>query len=215
VSAERRRSPTEGPERLEAFSDAVMAVIITILALGLRRPDGTDWGSVRVVLPGLLIYILAFLFIAIYWNNHHHLLRATRFISGGVMWANMLLLFWLSLIPVSTEWLRDAPRNPYPVAFFGIVGLAAALSYTWLVRSIIRANGRDSEVALAIQGDVKGTISLGLYALGVGLAVANLWLLAYACYAAVSVIWLIPDRRFTHRHEEQPPAGPGTEPGPG
>jgi uncharacterized membrane protein len=200
MSDEHRRSPTEGPQRLEAFSDAVMAVIITILALGLHPPADTTKNELRLALPGLLIYILAFVFIAIYWNNHHHLLRATRFISGEVMWANMLLLFWLSLIPLSAEWLRDAPRDAYPVAFFGIVGLGAALSYTWLVRAIIRANGRDSEVALAIARDLKGTISLALYAIGVGLAAAGVWWLAYACYAAVSVMWLVPDRRFTHQH---------------
>jgi uncharacterized membrane protein len=201
MSAERRRTPTEGPERLEAFSDAVMAVIITILALGLHPPDHTTRTAVREALPGLFIYVLSFLFIAIYWNNHHHLLRVTRFISGAVMWANMLLLFCLSLVPVAAEWLRTDQTDPFSVAFFGLVGLAAALSYTWLVRAIIRANGRDSEVALAVRSDVKGNISLALYALGVALAIPGLWAAAYACYAAVAVIWLIPDRRFTHEHD--------------
>ena len=191
MSAERRRSPTEGPERLEAFSDAVMAVIITILALGLRPPLNTSEIELRAAIAHLLIYVLAFVAIAIYWNNHHHLLRATRFISGEVMWANMLLLFWLSLVPVSAEWLRDSHSEELAVAFFGLIALAAALSYTWLVRAIIRANGRDSEVALAIQRDVKGYVSLALYAIGIGLSFVSIWL-GYACYAAVAVMWLDP-----------------------
>ncbi len=216
MSAERRRSPTEGPERLEAFSDAVMAVIITILALGLHPPDDMTPKGLRGAVPGLLIYVLSFLIIAIYWNNHHHLLRATRFISGEVMWANMLLLFWLSLIPVAAEWLREpnVDLNAYPAAFFGSIGLAAALAYTWLVRAIIRANGRDSEVALAVQRDVKGNVSLALYAIGIGLSFVSIWL-GFACYAAVAVMWLVPDRRFTHPHEERPPSDPGTGPAPG
>ena len=201
MGAERHRTPTEGPERLEAFSDAVMAVIITILALELRPPAGHTLEAVRHVLPSLFIYVLSFLFIAIYWNNHHHLLRSTSLISGAVMWANMFVLFWLSLIPVSAEWLRNDPKAHLPAAFFGIVGLAAALAYGWLVRAIIRANGRDSDVALAIASDFKGYISLLLYAIGVGLAFVSAWI-SYACYAFVSVIWLIPDRRLTRDHDQ-------------
>ena len=196
-----------GAGRLEAFSDAVMAVIITLLAFELEPPAEVSRVAIRAALPGLFIYVLSFLFIAIYWNNHHHLLRATDRISAAAMWANMLLLFCLSLIPVAAEWMRTAahdqadPRGP--AAFFGIVGLAAALSYTWLVRSLIRANGRDSSFARAIHTDLKGNLSLGLYAAGVALASVSAYL-AYACYAAVSVIWLIPDRRFTHAHHEPP-----------
>jgi len=196
-----------GGGRLEAFSDAVMAVIITLLAFELEAPAAVSRAAIREALPGLFIYVLSFLFIAIYWNNHHHLLRATDRISAATMWANMLLLFCLSLIPVSAEWMRSAshdhldPRGP--AAFFGIVGLAAALSYTWLVRALIRANGRDSTVARAIHADVKGNVSLGLYAAGVALAAVSAYL-SYACYAAVSVIWLIPDRRFTHAHDDGP-----------
>ena len=137
-----------GAGRLEAFSDAVMAVIITLLAFELEPPTAVSRAALREALPGLFIYVLCFLFIAIYWNNHHHLLRATDRISAATMWANMLLLFCLSLIPVSAEWMRTAARDDLdprgPAAFFGIVGLAAALSYTWLVRALIRANGRDS-----------------------------------------------------------------------
>ena len=185
-----------GAGRLEAFSDAVMAVIITILALELRPPSGSTPKAVYDQLPSLFIYVLSFVFIAIYWNNHHHLLRATTRISGAVMWANMLLLFWLSLIPVVTEWLHDFYSEHLPAASFGIVALAAAFSYTALVRAIIRANGRDSLVGIAISSDLKGNLSLLLYAAGVGLAFVSVWI-AYALYAAVAVMWLIPDRRFT------------------
>jgi uncharacterized membrane protein len=185
-----------GTERLEAFSDAVMAVIITLLAFELRPPDGVTLRAVRHEFPSLFIYVLAFLFIAIYWNNHHHLLRATRWISGAVMWANMLLLFCLSLAPVVTEWIRSNPMASLPVASFGIVSLAAALSYTLLVRGIIRANGRDSLVGRAIASDLKGNASLAVYAAGVGLAFVSVWI-AYALYVAVAIVWLIPDRRFS------------------
>jgi uncharacterized membrane protein len=192
-----------GSERLEAFSDAVMAVIITILALELRPPAGADFHDLTDELPNLLIYVLSFVFIAIYWNNHHHLLRATTRINGAVMWANMFLLFWLSLIPVVTEWLQGAQgaqsvyKERIPAASYGVVALAAGVSYTLLVRAIIRANGRDSAVGTAIASDVKGWLSLVIYSLGVAAALAMQWLAAYALYAAVAVVWFVPDRRFT------------------
>jgi uncharacterized membrane protein len=200
VSVEDRSTgPLEmGVGRIEAFSDAVMAVIITIMAFELRAPQGATLTAVRAQLPGLLVYVLSFAFIGIYWNNHHHLLRAADRISGAVMWANLFLLFWLSLIPVLTEWLRDEYRHPLPAAAYGIVALAAAIAYTVLVRALIRANGRDSAVATAIASDAKGYASLGLYAAGVGLAFVSPWI-SYAIYAAVSVMWFIPDRRFTRR----------------
>jgi uncharacterized membrane protein len=206
MSADTPRTPFDmGAGRLEAFSDAVMAVIITLLAFELKPPEGVTPDAIREALPGLFIYVLSFLFIAIYWNNHHHLLRASDRISAGVMWANMLLLFCLSLIPVSAEWMRTAYHDGVdannPAAFFGIVGLASALAYTWLVRALIRANGRDSVFARAIHTDFKGKVSLALYAAGVALAFVSPYP-AYACYAAVSVIWLIPDRRFTHAHDD-------------
>jgi uncharacterized membrane protein len=199
VSDENRSTGLEmGVGRIEAFSDAVMAVIITIMAFELRAPQGATLTAVRAQLPGLLVYVLSFAFIGIYWNNHHHLLRAADRISGAVMWANLFLLFWLSLIPVLTEWLRDEYRHPLPAAAYGIVALAAAIAYTVLVRALIRANGRDSSVATAIASDAKGYASLGLYAAGVGLAFVSPWI-SYAIYAAVSVMWFIPDRRFSRR----------------
>jgi len=182
--------------RLEAFSDAVMAVIITIMAFGLREPETSSLASLQERLPNLLVYALSFAFVAIYWNNHHHLLRAADRISGAVMWANSFLLFWLSLMPVITAWLSRDYREGLPAACYGIVALASAISYTILVRALIRANGRDSLVATAIASDVKGYASLGLYAAGVGFAAVSPWI-SYALYAGVSVIWWIPDRRFT------------------
>ena len=187
-----------GSERLEAFSDGVMAVIITILALELRPPDGHTFAALRHVVPGLFIYVLAFTFIAIYWNNHHHLLRVTTRISSAVMWANMFLLFCISLIPVVTEWLRDEYLEPLPAASFGVVALAAGGAYWLLVRAIIRANGRDSLVGTAIASDLKGNASLALYAAGVGLAYVDVWI-SYAIYAGVAVMWMVPDRRLTRQ----------------
>jgi uncharacterized membrane protein len=196
MSSGEERSVTTGAGRLEAFSDAVMAVIITILALELRPPERSTWEAVQAWWPSLFIYLLAFVFIAIYWNNHHHLLRATERISGAAMWANMTLLFWLSLAPVVTEWIRSAPREALPVGSFGVVALGAALSYSWLVRSLIRANRDDSMIARAVGSDVKGYVSLAMYASALPLAAVSIWI-SYTLYVAVAVIWLIPDRRFT------------------
>jgi TMEM175 potassium channel family protein len=195
---------TMGAGRLEAFSDAVMAVIITILALELRPPEQPHLWSLVDHLGDLFIYVLAFVFIAIYWNNHHHLLRATTRINGAAMWSNMFLLFWLSLVPVVTEWIREDPGARTPVASFGVIALGAAIAYTLLVRSLIAANGRDSLLARAIAHDVKGYISLALYAAAVVFAAASdetVWV-AYVLYVAVAVMWLIPDRRFSRAARE-------------
>jgi uncharacterized membrane protein len=190
------RSLELGTARVEAFSDAVIAVIITIMALELRAPRSATLDAVRDQLPGLLVYVLSFVFVGIYWNNHHHLLRAADRISGAVMWANLFLLFWLSLIPVLTEWLRDEYRHALPAAAYGVVALAAGLAYWILQRTLIQANGRDSAVAKAIGSDLKGYASLVLYAAGVGLAFVSPWI-SYVCYVAVSIMWFVPDRRFT------------------
>jgi uncharacterized membrane protein len=184
--------------RLAAFSDAVMAVIMTIMAFQLHAPEGTTRADVRAVIPGLLVYMLSFTFIGIYWNNHHHLLRATRRISGGVMWLNLFLLFWLSLIPVLTEWLRADGNDPVPAAAYGLAAAAAGAAYYLLVRAIVRANGRDSFVGTAVASDRKGLASLVLYLGGVGLAVVSPWI-SYALYVSVAVMWFVPDRRFTRR----------------
>ncbi|MGZ4132797.1 MAG: TMEM175 family protein [Actinomycetota bacterium] len=193
-----RNDVTRGTERLEAFSDAVMAVIITLLAFGLKPPERTSYAALTSPkeLATFGIYVLSFVLVAIYWNNHHHLLRATTRIGGAVMWANMLLLFWLSLIPVATQWFRATGDQSVPVATFGVVELGAAVAYGLLVRAIVRANGRASLVGVAIASDRKGYASIALYAAGIavaGVAVAVSW----ALYGIVAVIWLVPDRRIT------------------
>ena len=185
-----------GTARVEAFSDAVIAVIITIMAFELRPPRGVTLEAIRGQLPGLLVYILSFVVVGIYWNNHHHLLRAAERISGAAMWANLFLLFWLSLIPVLTEWLRDEYRHALPAASYGTVALAAGVAYSILVRTLIRANGRESALAAAIGSDIKGYASLVLYAAGVAFAFLSPWI-SYAIYVAVAVMWFVPDRRFT------------------
>ena len=197
MAQEERRAPglEMGTSRVEAFSDGVMAVIITITAFELRPPHGASLEAMGAQLPGLLAYILSFVFVGIYWNNHHHLLRAADRISGAAMWANLFLLFWLSLIPVLTLWVRDEYRHALPAATYGFVGLAAGFAFNLLVRSLIRANGRDSALAQAIGSDFKGYFSLVMYAAGIVLAFINPWI-SYALYAAVALMWFIPDRRF-------------------
>lgn len=185
-----------GSERLEAFSDAVFAVIITIMALELRAPEGHTLAHVRDdLLPGLVAYVLSFSLLGIYWNNHHHLLRAAERINGPVMWTNLFLLFWLSLIPVLTEWVREEYEYPLPAAAYGVVLLASGFAYSLLVRALIRANGRDSAVARAIGSDVKGNLSLVIYAAAIPLAFVSPWI-AYALYVVVALMWFVPDRRF-------------------
>ncbi len=184
--------------RVEAFSDGVLAVIITIMALELKAPVGGALTDLRGRVPALLVYMLSFTFIGIYWNNHHHLLRAARQVTGAVMWANLHLLFWLSLIPVLTEWIGEHYRQSAPAATYGLVCLGAALAFTLLTRAIIRADGEDSPVAVALGSDVKGRMSLALYAAATGLAFLSPWI-AYAIFATVAIIWLVPDRRLSRR----------------
>jgi len=182
--------------RLEAFSDGVLAVIITLMALELRAPVGGSFTDLRGRLPALLVYILSFVFIGIYWNNHHHLLRAARRVTGGVMWANLHLLFWLSLIPVLTGWIGEHHTESAPAATYGVVCLGAGVAFMILARAIIRADGGDSLVAQAIGRDYKGRVSLLSYAAAVALAFVSPWI-AYALFAGVAVMWLVPDRRLS------------------
>ena len=183
-----------GPTRLEAFSDAVLAVIITIMVLELRPPPGAEFADLISLIPGLLIYVLSFVSIGIYWNNHHHLLRATRRISGGVMWANLHLLFWLSLVPVVTAWVGAHPRSLWPAVIYGADGFLAGIAYYILTRTILKVN-RDTSIDKVLQRDIKATVSVALIALGMALAFIEP-LLAYATYALVALMWLFPDRRF-------------------
>jgi TMEM175 potassium channel family protein len=179
--------------RLEAFSDGVLAVIITIMALELKAPAGGGFHNLHDRLPALLVYILSFTFIGIYWNNHHHLLRAARRVTPAVMWSNLHLLFWLSLIPVLTEWIGEHWRSTAPAATYGVVCLASAVAFTILTSAIIRADGPGSPVAAVGGQSIKAQVSLVLYAGGTALAFVVPWI-AYILYAVVSVIWFIPDR---------------------
>jgi uncharacterized membrane protein len=189
-----RRPRDMSPARLEAFSDGVMAVIITIMVLELRPPDGVDFNSLEALVPNLLVYVLSFTSIGIYWNNHHHLLRATRRISGGVMWANLYLLLWLSLIPVVTAWVGAHHESTLPAAAYGFVGIMSAIAFTILTIMISNVN-KDARLNEVLGSDLKGRVSLALYAVGMAVAFFQP-LLAYIPYALVSIIWFIPDRRF-------------------
>jgi uncharacterized membrane protein len=184
------------PTRLEAFSDGVIAVIITIMVLELKAPLGTDIAALRPLLPLFLTYVLSFVYLGIYWNNHHHLLRATKKISGGIMWANLHLLFWLSLVPFFTSWLGENHEAAWPTALYGMVLLMAAIAYTILQRAIVSQQGKDSKLARAIGSDLKGRLSIALYALAIILAPLFQWG-SDALFASVAVIWVVPDRR-TH-----------------
>ena len=190
-------APESETGRLEAFSDGVLAVIITIMALELKAPVGKgDFGDLQERIPALLVYILSFTFIGIYWNNHHHLLRAARRMTPAVMWSNLHLLFWLSLIPVLTEWIGDEHWDKTaPAATYGVVCLASAVAFTILATVIVRADGPGSPVAAVARQSVKSQASLVLYAGGTALAFVVPWI-AYILYAVVSVIWFIPDRRL-------------------
>jgi len=203
MSAEPAEDENASPEeveavdthRLESFSDGVMAVIITIMAFQLKTPATADFHGLAGLVPSLLVYALSFSMIGIYWNNHHHLLRATRRISGAVMWSNLILLFWLSLIPFATQWVGTSHGRSLPAATYGAVALAAALAYFVLVQSILRANPDDTRILAAIGKDLKGTVSPIIYTTGIGLAYVSPYV-AYACYLSVSLIWFIPDRRL-------------------
>ena len=193
--------PPKGAEeretsRVEAFSDGVLAVIITIMALELKAPASGAWHDLRARLPALLVYVLSFTFVGIYWNNHHHLLRAARQITGVVMWANLHLLFWLSLIPVLTEWVGENYTDHAPAVMYGVISLGAAMAFTLLTRAIIAADGKDSPVATALGSDFKGRISLLLYAAATALAFVSPYI-AYGIFATVALIWFVPDRRFS------------------
>ena len=156
--------------RLEAFSDGVIAIIITIMVLELKTPEGSDLAALRPVLPELLIYVLSFVYLGIYWNNHHHMLHVTPSVNGAILWANLHLLFWLSLFPFVTGWLGESHGAPWPTAMYGIVMLLAAIAYTVLQQAIISHHGSDSPLAAAVGRDFKGKLSMALYALAIALA---------------------------------------------
>jgi uncharacterized membrane protein len=184
--------------RLEAFSDGVIAIIITIMVLELEVPHGDTPDVLRPLVPVFLSYVLSFTYVGIYWNNHHHMLHSAQHISGAVLWANLHLLFWLSLFPFVTGWMGENHVGPWPVAVYGVVAFMAGIAYYILTRALIRVNGVDSRLAQALGRDAKGVISVVIYAAGIGFAFIEPWA-SIALYVAVAVMWLIPDRRFEVR----------------
>jgi len=181
--------------RLEAFSDGVMAIIITIMVLELKVPHGDSLASLQPLIPVLLSYVLSFIYVGIYWNNHHHLLQAVRHVNGPILWANLHLLFWLSLTPFVTGWMGENHFQTIPVALYGVDLMMAGAAYYILARILIKHQGKDSLLAQAIGKDIKGKISVIAYAAAIGLAFVNAWI-AIAIYFGVAVLWVIPDRRI-------------------
>jgi uncharacterized membrane protein len=184
--------------RLEAFSDGVLAVIITIMVLEMRSPHGTSLAALRPLIPVFLSYVLSFVYIGIYWNNHHHLLHATQRVNGATLWANLHLLFWLSLIPFTTAWMGENHFEPWPVAVYGMVLLLAGVAYFVLTKALIDLHGQGSPLATSIGSDRKGKISIAIYAAAIPLAFARPWI-AGAFYVIVAIMWLIPDPRIERR----------------
>jgi uncharacterized membrane protein len=181
--------------RMEAFSDGVIAIIITVMVLELKVPRDADFAALRPLVPVFLSYVLSFVFLGIYWNNHHHLLQAIKQVDGRILWANLHLLFWLSLIPFVTGWMGENHFAPWPVALYGLVLLCAAVAYFILTHALIGLHGRESVLATALGRDSKGKVSMVIYLLALPLAFLNSWL-ACGLYVVVAVMWLVPDRRI-------------------
>jgi uncharacterized membrane protein len=184
-----------GKGRLEAFTDGVLAIAITIMVLELKVPHETDLGGLQASIPLLCAYLLSFVNVGIFWVNHHHMLHATDRIDGKVLWANLALLFWLSLVPFVIRWMDEAGFTAWPTAAYGVVLLMAAISYTVLQWAIVDCNGRSSRLAAAIGNDLKGKVSLAMYVASIALAFVKPWI-AIALYVAVALMWLVPDRRI-------------------
>jgi uncharacterized membrane protein len=183
------------PARLEAFTDGVVAIIITIMVLEIRVPHGTDLAALQADVPVLLAYVLSYVNVGIFWNNHHHMLQVTERIDGRVLWANLGLLFWLSLVPFVIRWIDETGFTPLPTAAYGVVLACAAVSYNILQRQLIAVNGRDSRLALAMGDDLKGKLSIVLYLSAIALAFVRPWI-AMVLYVTVALIWLVPDKRI-------------------
>src|SRR6516162_343080 len=183
------------PARLEAFTDGVVAIIITIMVLEIRVPRGADFAALQADIPVLLAYVLSYVNVGIFWNNHHHMLHVTERVDGRVLWANLALLFWLSLVPFVIRWIDESGFTPLPTAAYGIVLACAGISYNILQRQIIAVNGRDSRLAVALGSDRKGKLSIVLYLAGIVLAFARPWI-AIVLYVAVALTWFVPDSRI-------------------
>jgi uncharacterized membrane protein len=190
-----------GKERLAAFSDGVIAVIITIMVLELKVPSGADWAALRSIAPTFVAYVLSFVYMAIYWNNHHHMLHTVKRVDGAILWANSNLLFWLSLIPAATAWLGVNFLQPIPTAVYGAVLLMPGISYMLLQVAILRRHGRTSLLAQALGRDLKGKLSPIFYAAGILLAFVIPWI-SIALYGLVAVMWLVPDPRIARAVRE-------------
>jgi len=184
-----------GKNRLEAFSDGVIAIIITIMVLEMKVPHGNGLAALGPLIPVFISYVLSFTFVAIYWNNHHHLLHTVHQVNGPMLWANMHLLFWLSLTPFVTGWMGENHFRPLPVALYGVVLMMSAIAYTILVRVIVKHHGTESTLAKAIGNDFKGKVSLVAYACAIPLAFVNEWI-SMGLYVAVAALWFVPDRRI-------------------
>jgi uncharacterized membrane protein len=187
--------------RLEAFSDAVIAIIITIMVLELKIPRGADWESLRPIVPVFFTYVLSFVYLGIYWNNHHHMLYVTDQINGKILWANMHLLFWLSLVPFVTGWMGENHFAPLPTAVYGVVLLAAAIAYYILQKLIIAQQGPGSKLKAAVGNDIKGKLSPLIYGVAIPLAFVNQWI-SDSLYVLVALMWLVPDRRIESKLNE-------------
>ena len=186
-----------GRDRLTAFSDGVIAIIITIMVLELKVPHGADWSALGGLVPVFLSYVLSFVYVAIYWNNHHHLLHTVARVNGLILWANMHLLFWLSLTPFATGWMGENNFAPLPTAVYGVALLMPAIAYNLLQKAITRTHGMESTLARALGSDIKGKISPLFYIGAILLALVSPWI-SVALYTLVALIWLIPDRRIEH-----------------
>lgn len=191
-----------GKNRLEAFSDGVLAIIITIMVLELKVPHESDPRALLPLLPVFLTYVLSFIYVAIYWNNHHHLIKAAKALTPGMMWANLHLLFWLSLFPFVTGWMGENHFTTAPTVLYGTVLFLAAVAYNVLQTIVVAGHGRDSKLAAAIGRDVKGKLSPVLYALAIGAAFVRPWI-SGCIYVAVALMWLVPDRRIEHAVEDR------------
>lgn len=187
--------------RLEAFSDGVIAILITIMVLELKVPHGADWAALRPLLPVFLSYVLSFIYLGIYWNNHHHMLQATTRVNGKILWANLHLLFWLSIVPFVTGWMGENHFAALPSAVYGVVLLLSAVAYTILQTLIVKHQGADAMLAKALGSDLKGKLSITCYVLAIPLAFVNHWI-SYALYIVVAFMWLLPDRRIEERFTE-------------
>jgi uncharacterized membrane protein len=187
--------------RLEAFSDGVIAILITIMILELKIPHGTDWDALRPLVPIFLTYVLSFIFIGIYWNNHHHMLQAVDRINGKILWANLHLLFWLSLTPVTTAWMGENHRASLPTAVYGAVQLLTAVAYLILQRALVVEQGPGSKLAASLGNDMKGKLSAGLWLVAMVFAFVDPWI-ADAVYVCVALMWLVPDPRIETKLRE-------------